>query len=173
MAARRLSKSTIDWTKLQKALPQDQQVIYNNLLAKSYQYTSRIASLPENLPKIDFEAYRKQLANPSAIEKLEKGYLALQVPFPKDNENVLSKINQSEKEEHARLAEFLKQIHQTIEALKSEKFKLTNIPPLEEMTMELEAYYFPEKRDVYKSIVEEEDPYAKILEDKKKGHHHH
>jgi hypothetical protein len=33
----------------------------------------RVASLPENLPKIDFEAYKKQLANPAAIEKLEKG----------------------------------------------------------------------------------------------------
>lgn len=40
------------------------------------------------------------------------------------------------------------------------------------MTMELEAYYFPEKANIYKSIVEEEDAYAKILEAKKKGHHH-
>lgn len=36
---------------------------------------SRIASLPENLPKIDFESYRKQLANASAIDKLEKGVI--------------------------------------------------------------------------------------------------
>jgi hypothetical protein len=37
--------------------------------------TNRIASLPENLPKIDFESYKKQLPNPSAIDKLEKGVI--------------------------------------------------------------------------------------------------
>ncbi|RNA44878.1 ATP synthase subunit mitochondrial [Brachionus plicatilis] len=172
MAARRVSKSSVDWAKLQKVLPQGQQSIYSNLLAKNYQYTSVIASLPDNLPKIDFESYRKQLANPSAIDKLEKGYLAFQAPYPKDTENAVSKIDQSEKEEVARLTEFLKQISQATETLKAEKFKLNNIPPLEEMTMELDAYYFPEKADIYKSILEEEDAYAKILEAKKKGHHH-
>ena len=52
-----------------------------------------------------------------------------------------------------------------------QKFKLSNIPPLEQMTVELEAYYFPEKADLYKQVAEE-DLYAKILEDKNKGHHH-
>lgn len=100
MASKRLSKTSVDWAKFQKLLPQDQQHIYSNLLAKSYQYTLkltfsffvpsksqlaqnlfmlyfRVASLPENLPKIDFESYRKQLPNPSAIEKLEKGVINL------------------------------------------------------------------------------------------------
>ena len=36
----------------------------------------RLASLPENLPKIDFEAYKKQLPNPAAIAALEKGVIA-------------------------------------------------------------------------------------------------
>lgn len=40
MAARRVSKSTVDWARLQKVLPQGQQNIYSNLLAKNYQYTS-------------------------------------------------------------------------------------------------------------------------------------
>jgi len=33
----------------------------------------RVASLPENLPKIDFDSYKRQLNNPAVIEKLEKG----------------------------------------------------------------------------------------------------
>ncbi len=33
----------------------------------------RIASLPSELPKIDFEAYKKQHADPKIIDKLEKG----------------------------------------------------------------------------------------------------
>ncbi len=35
----------------------------------------RLASLPANLPKIDFEAYKKQLPNPTAIAALEKGVM--------------------------------------------------------------------------------------------------
>ena len=34
-----------------------------------------MASLPANLPKIDFEAYKKQLPNPTAIAALEKGVI--------------------------------------------------------------------------------------------------
>jgi hypothetical protein len=36
-------------------------------------FSSRVATLPENLPKIDFEAYKKQMKNKACIEKLEKG----------------------------------------------------------------------------------------------------
>jgi hypothetical protein len=43
---------------------------------------------------------------------------------------------------------------------------LTNIPPLEEMTKELEVYYFPEKQIKYDHVVEK-DEYLKMLEHKK------
>lgn len=46
--------------------------------------------------------------------------MAFQAPYPKDTENLLSKIDQSEKEEEVRLTEFLKQVSQAIEALKAE-----------------------------------------------------
>ena len=49
---------------------------------------------------------------------------------------------------------------------------MNNIPPLEEMTVELEAYYFPEKIPDHKEFLGEEDLYMKKLEEHKKGHHH-
>jgi hypothetical protein len=40
------------------------------------------------------------------------------------------------------------------------------------MTVELEAYYFPEKRDqLYQEFLKEEDHFVKKLEARKKGHH--
>jgi hypothetical protein len=45
MAARRVAKTSVEWAKLQKLLPQDQQNIYNNLLAKNFQFTSKYAFL--------------------------------------------------------------------------------------------------------------------------------
>jgi len=172
MASKRVVKTSIEWQKLQKLLPNEQQAVYSNLLAKNYQYSSKVASLPENLPKIDFDAYKKQLPNPSAIEKLEKGYLAFQASYPKDTENLISKIDKVEKEENTRLAEILKQVVKKVESLKAEKHKLENIPPLEEWTKELEVYYFPERTPTYKEIVEAEDPYQKMIDDRKKGKHH-
>ena len=53
----------------------------------------------------------------------------------------------------------------------AQRFKLTNIPPLENMTKELEVYYFPEKAKSYEHIVGEKDAYMKMLEAKKHGHH--
>lgn len=39
MASKRITKTAIDWSKLQKLLPQENQQIYTNLLAKNYQYS--------------------------------------------------------------------------------------------------------------------------------------
>lgn len=43
MAAKRVFKTSIEWQRLQKLLPQDQQSIYTNLLAKNYQYSMKYA----------------------------------------------------------------------------------------------------------------------------------
>ena len=54
-----------------------------------------------------------------------KQYVSFQVPVPKDNDNLLSKIDQLEAEENGKLAEFLKDIAKEVEALKTEvKFSL-------------------------------------------------
>ncbi len=50
---------------------------------------------------------------------------------------------------------------------------MQNIPPLEEMTAELEVYYFPEKavNQRQKKLVEQPDAYMALLEANKKAHH--
>lgn len=53
------------------------------------------------------------------IEHFKK-YQAFQAPYPKDQENLVSKIEQAEKQEEARLVEFLKDVAKKIEALKAE-----------------------------------------------------
>lgn len=47
-------------------------------------------------------------------------YLAFQMPYPKDGENLIGKIDQVEKEEAARLSEFLKHVAKKIEELNAE-----------------------------------------------------
>ena len=56
-----------------------------------------------------------------------------------------------------------------------QKEKLQNIPPLEEMTAELEVYYFPEKAvdQELKEFVEMKDPYMASIEARKTGHAAH
>ena len=42
------------------------------------------------------------------------------MPVPKDNENLLAKIDQLEKEENAKFVEFMKSVAKDVEALKAE-----------------------------------------------------
>lgn len=46
--------------------------------------------------------------------------MAFQTAYPKDNENLLGKIDQGEKEDSARISEILKQVAKNIETLKAE-----------------------------------------------------
>ena len=46
--------------------------------------------------------------------------MGLQVAYPKDSQNLLSKVNQTEKEEDAKLVAYLKEVAKTIESLKAE-----------------------------------------------------
>merc|ERR1712127_137975 len=171
MAARRVTKTSVDWAKMQSLLPAEQQGIYSALIAKNFAYTVKVAALPESLPKIDFAGYRKQLVNPSAIDALEKAYTGFEAAYPKDAQNQLNAVDQFERTESARLVEFLKSAEAAIKKLDAEKFKLNNIPPLENMTKELEVYYFPEKaEDFGAEYIGEEDLYAKMLTDKKAAH---
>lgn len=170
MSAKRIASTSIEWSRLQSLLPKSQSGIYSSLLTKNTQYLLKLASLPSDLPKIDFDSYKKQLANPAAIAALEKSYTQFQTPQPKDTDNLLAKIESMEKQETAKLVEFLKSINVEIEGLNAEKFKLNNIPPLEEMTVELEAYYFPEKAPQHKDFLDEEDLYTKKLNSHGHGH---
>lgn len=72
MASKRLAKSTIDWAHFQKIVPPSQATNLNSFMSRSYQYVSKVQSLPDGLPKIDFSAYKAQLSNKALVEKFEK-----------------------------------------------------------------------------------------------------
>ena len=48
MAAKRISKSAIDWKKFQAIIPQDQQPQLSQLMGKSFQYASRLFKKTHN-----------------------------------------------------------------------------------------------------------------------------
>lgn len=63
MAARRVSKSSLDWAAFAKKIPENQKTSFNAFKAKQDEHVRRIAALPENLPKIDWNAYKGRVAN--------------------------------------------------------------------------------------------------------------
>jgi agmatine/peptidylarginine deiminase len=69
---------------------------------------------PEQIPKIDFYHYKSRLANKAMVAEFEKAYAGVNVPYPKDPEGWMSKIEGVEKS--------------AAEALKTDisKFRLTN-----------------------------------------------
>lgn len=43
-----------------------------------------MAALPEDVPKIDWTYYKKSIVTPGLVEKFQKEYEALSIPYPVD-----------------------------------------------------------------------------------------
>uniref|UniRef100_A0A4D5R9B3 ATP synthase subunit d, mitochondrial n=1 Tax=Scolopendra viridis TaxID=118503 RepID=A0A4D5R9B3_SCOVI len=142
MAAKRIAKSSINWVTFAESVPENQKMMFQAFKAKSDKYLNKALSLPENPPKIDWSVYRKSIATPGIVDKFEKEYTALNVPYPK--ENVMSQINDQEKEQQTQLQDFIKNSQEQIAQHKVELDKWLNLIPLEHMTMEDFRDAFPD-----------------------------
>lgn len=62
MAARRVTASSVDWAKFAEKISVAQKPAFNALKNKTDAHIRKVASLPESLPKIDFENYKAKIA---------------------------------------------------------------------------------------------------------------
>jgi len=145
MAARRIAKTAIDWAAFAESVPANQKDFFRAFRGKSDKFVSRVHQYPENLPKIDFAFYKTRLATPAMVEQFEKSYAALQVPYPKDKNNMLGQIDEQEKTANAETEKFVQMAKKGIEQAKSTLAHLDKLPPAEELTMEHIQEYFPEQ----------------------------
>merc|ERR1712008_176971 len=80
MAARRVTLTSVDWAKFAVA----QKPAFNALKNKTDAHIRKVASLPESLPKIDFENYKAKIAVAGMVDDFQKKYDALKIPYPQD-----------------------------------------------------------------------------------------
>jgi hypothetical protein len=142
-AAKRVARTAVDWSKFSQHVPEAERGAFNLLKGRSNKYLGQLAVLPEELPTIDFAAYKNAVPNlVKEIEALETKYKAAKVPYP-DAGQQLQQIEASEKQEKANAVAMVAQSKQKVDNYKKDLKKWDILPPLEQMTGQEWMLYFP------------------------------
>jgi len=142
MAAKRITQSSMDWSKFATIVPKSEKQFFNAFKAKSDGYLRRMLSYPETAPKIDWTYYRKNIIAQSVVDQLEASYKALNIAYPKDT--LSDQITAQEAENEKDVQAFISDSRQVqAEASKLlEKFKV--MIPVNDMCEEEYALTFPD-----------------------------
>lgn len=142
-AGKRIAKSSVQWGKFAQKVPKDELPSFQVFKARSDHYVARVQSLPEELPSLDWGAYKKRApAMASAIDQLQKHYQALQIPYPKADAQ-LSAIDAQHKEEVKNLKQWVEESKARVVEAQESLAKIESIPPLDHLTPQEYMEYFP------------------------------
>jgi len=144
MAAKRVASSAVNWAAFAERVPPNQKDAFRSFKAKSDLFISRVHRHPEDLQQIDFAYYASRIANPALVSEFEKSYKALNVPYPKDKNNLKAQIEAQEKEATAEAKSRIKEANKVIEDSKAMLKKIDSVPGPDVMTHEMYADYFPD-----------------------------
>ncbi|CAH8613854.1 unnamed protein product [Heterobilharzia americana] len=149
MTSRRVAVSAVNWSELYAKCPKHQLDQYRELKAKTDDLVSKISSLPESLPLINWDYYSRLVPNPGLVEKFKKQYASLSVEYPKDASDFVGKVRshgQVMMENARRHADACRQLKSGAERMKK---SLSRLPPVDEMLPEYKVAYFGMANDDY------------------------
>ncbi|XP_014671264.1 PREDICTED: ATP synthase subunit d, mitochondrial-like [Priapulus caudatus] len=141
MAAKRIATSAVDWKAFAERVPENQKQLFQAFRTKAETYISKVHNYPAEPPKIDWAFYKSRIVSSGLVDKFEKQYAVLNIPFPKDN--VSPQIDEQLKQQEVERQNFNKQSNQRIEQYKKELAKWESMLPVETMTMEEFGQQFP------------------------------
>ncbi|GAB1603069.1 ATP synthase subunit d, mitochondrial-like [Argonauta hians] len=144
MAARRLAKTAVDWAAFAERVPAGEKDIFRAFKAKSTNFLTKVHQYPESLPAIDFKTYKKLLPNPALADAFEKSYKALDIPYPKDKDNLLAQVEKEEVEVNEAMKKQIAELKQMAADAQLMLDKIDTVPKPDSMTHEMYADYFPD-----------------------------
>lgn len=98
---------------------------------------------PENPPKLDWAYYQKNVPIAGMVDKFQKAYEALQIPYPADT--VTAQVEAQEKQVREEISKFCKESEARIADYQSQIAALKALLPFDQMTME-------DYRDAYPDV---------------------
>lgn len=124
----------INWTALAETIPETEKAAFSAFKAKSDQHLQRMNAYPEVAPKLDWGFYKKNIPLPGLVDKFQKEYEALSVPYPADKYTSL--VEERERELAVEIEKFVKESKENINMANKEIAKIKSMLPFSEMTME-------------------------------------
>ncbi|CAL7941471.1 unnamed protein product [Xylocopa violacea] len=166
--ARRAIKA-INWNALAERIPETEKASFLAFKSKSDKYLQRMMANPETAPQIDWAYYRKTITIPGLVDKFQKEYEALSIPYPKDKYTAAIDIEQQETVfcfplyffnilylkfvctnnvvvlllQDKMIAEFIQQSDDYLVEVNASLSKIKNMIPFAEMTMDDYTEAFP------------------------------
>jgi len=142
-AAKRVARSAIDWAKFAQKVPKEELLNFQAFKSRSETYVTRVQSLPEALPSLDFGAYKSRYPSLAAIiDNFEKQYKSYQIPYPKPKDEI-NQIAQQEQAEKADTEKWIVDSNKRFELFKKDLAKWEIVPPFDHMCEQEWEYYFP------------------------------
>ena len=143
MAARRVAKSAVDWAKFASLVPAEEAGVLAGVKGKQDGYVTKVGSLPESLPQLDFAKYKTAVpAFATTIDSFAKSYAAVSVPYPGD-QGKLAEVDAASAKQVAENEQWIKDSVTRVQGYKQELKTWEVVPPLEHMMEEEWNYYFP------------------------------
>ncbi|CAH8645480.1 unnamed protein product [Schistosoma bovis] len=142
MTSRRVVVSAVNWTELYSKCPRHQLDQFRELKTKTDNLVSKITSLPESLPPINWEHYAHVVPIPGLVDKFKKEYAGLSVEYPKDTSGAITKVQSQGRIMMAnakRHADACLKMKASAEKMKA---ALNKLPPVDESVPEIMVAYF-------------------------------
>ncbi|XP_076625684.1 ATP synthase subunit d, mitochondrial [Colletes latitarsis] len=132
----------INWTPLVERIPESEKTTLAAFKAKSDQFLRRMTANPEAAPKLDWAYYKRTITTPGLVDKFQKEYESLTIPYPPDN--YTAKIEAKEKETLVKVQEYLDYAAENISKSQQEIERIKGLLPFAEMTLEDFRDMYPE-----------------------------